>query len=266
MSRQLSKETREKNNIRSKQRYEELKEKTGYIVYRLKKDEDIIYVGKTINLHVRILNHKKDKDFDTVEIISVNTELEQSLLEMYFIKKYNPVLNKEFMRDDIYSSPFINQDLINKMEWVVVGDTKNYERDKNVVKDLDGKILMYLKEGRLLIDSADTVLTLCKRHNLDDGAVYRVLNGIRSSHKGFIFEYNKYGRPRVALTEEKISALDKYFNLEIGAKECKKLLGLSEKNKSTFPRLCAEYKAMFNIPDNFKNTIDIKISKKKKIA
>ena len=52
--------------------------------------------------------------------------------------------------------------------------------------------------------------------------------------------------------------------MEIGTKETKELLGLSLKNKSTFPKLKKEYEQKYNIT-NFYNNIDLKNSQTKRI-
>ena len=72
------------------------------------------------------------------------------------------------------------------------------------------------------------------------------------------------GRPKLITFEDAEPTLHKYFNKEIGTKECKKLLGLSENNHSTMPDLCKIYKEKYNI-NNFYNNIDLLNSQKKRI-
>ena len=50
--------------------------------------------------------------------------------------------------------------------------------------------------------------------------------------------------------------LHEYFNCKIGAKEAKQRIGLSTKTTDTWYRLINTYKEKFNIPDEFKNSID----------
>lgn len=71
----------------------------------------------------------------------------------------------------------------------------------------------------------------------------------------------KGGRPKAVKYEEASPVLEKYFNLEIGTKEAKELLGLSNKNKSTWTYLTKQYKEENNIPKSFRNTIDIKLAR-----
>lgn len=67
----------------------------------------------------------------------------------------------------------------------------------------------------------------------------------------------KGGRPKAIEFKDAEPILHRYFNLEIGSKETKELLGLSNKNKSTWYRLTSEYKQKYNISYKFRNNIDI---------
>lgn len=73
------------------------------------------------------------------------------------------------------------------------------------------------------------------------------------------------GRPKAIEYEEAEPILDKYFNLEIGTKEAKELLGVADKNKSTWYRLTKEYKEKHDIPKSFYNNIDLLNSQKKRV-
>ena len=78
---------------------------------------------------------------------------------------------------------------------------------------------------------------------------------IHNKHKR---DYSKNGRPRLITFEDAEPILKRYFDLEIGTKETKELLGISIKNKSTFETLKKEYKEKYNISKTFKNTLDVK--------
>lgn len=73
------------------------------------------------------------------------------------------------------------------------------------------------------------------------------------------------GRPNIISFEDAEPFLERYFNQEIGTKECKLLLGLSEKNKSTWYKLKNEYKKKYNISNDFYNRIDITNAQKQKL-
>ena len=62
----------------------------------LKLKGEIIYIGKTIDLHRRLLTHMQEKIFDEVYALEFENRSNMDLAEMYFIHKYNPIFNKEF--------------------------------------------------------------------------------------------------------------------------------------------------------------------------
>lgn len=70
--------------------------KDGNFVYMLKLKGEIIYIGKTIDLHRRLLTHMQEKIFDEVYALEFENRSNMDLAEMYFIHKYNPIFNKEF--------------------------------------------------------------------------------------------------------------------------------------------------------------------------
>ena len=76
--------------------------------------------------------------------------------------------------------------------------------------------------------------------------------------------YNS-GRPKVIEYEEAEPILDKYFNLEIGMKEAKKIMGIADGNKTTWYRLTKEYKEKHEVPKDFYNNIDLLNSQKERI-
>jgi hypothetical protein len=64
-----------------------------FIVYQLLKDSEVIYVGKTTNIHKRLVAHKK-KAFNGVSLFKCPDEESQDILEQTLIEKYRPILNK----------------------------------------------------------------------------------------------------------------------------------------------------------------------------
>lgn len=66
----------------------------------------------------------------------------------------------------------------------------------------------------------------------------------------------KNGRPRVALNSDIENVLHQYIQCKIGTKEAKELIGLTEKNNSTWQRLLKEYRAKYNIIDS-RNSVDV---------
>lgn len=72
------------------------------------------------------------------------------------------------------------------------------------------------------------------------------------------------GRPKKCNIEDEnvLNILHRYFNLEIGKKETRTLLNIT--NNTVWERVTKEYKTKYNIPDSFKNTIDCKEWRKRK--
>ena len=82
-------------------------------VYLFKKEKQIIYIGKSINIRARIKSHfenaKKDikerkiiENFDTIETIKTNYELNALILESKLINKYKPFYNARWRDDKSY--------------------------------------------------------------------------------------------------------------------------------------------------------------------
>lgn len=84
------------------------------------------------------------------------------------------------------------------------------------------------------------------------------------AHDKSSFNNKNGGRPKAVEYEDAEPILHKYYKLEIGTKETKELLGLSLKNKSTFPRLKKQYEEKYNI-SKFYNPIDLYNSQGKRI-
>ena len=76
------------------------------------------------------------------------------------------------------------------------------------------------------------------------------------AHKRAVRDYAQTGRPNLIEFSEAEKHLSRYFNVEIGMIECKKLLGMSAKTKGTWYRLVNEYKKKHKIED-FYNNIDL---------
>ncbi len=75
-------------------------------IYFLIKDEEIVYVGKTVDLMMRISSHLKTKDFDSFNYM-VCDKCDLNKLETYYVLKYSPVYNKIIPN----TSKFISQQL-----------------------------------------------------------------------------------------------------------------------------------------------------------
>lgn len=73
------------------------------------------------------------------------------------------------------------------------------------------------------------------------------------------------GRPKATTFERAEPILKKYFNLEIGTREAKKLLGISPRNNSTWSKITNQYKDKYNINKDFRNNMDLLKAQEKRI-
>jgi len=65
-----------------------------HFVYVLKKNENVIYVGRSSNLYSRLVSHKSKKDFDVIMLYEYTDKGQCRDCEYFAIKHYKPFLNK----------------------------------------------------------------------------------------------------------------------------------------------------------------------------
>lgn len=63
-------------------------------IYRLYLNDEIVYIGKSINIDARIANHTKDKKFDGFDWADVEEQF-LTTIETMLIHKHKPVLNRD---------------------------------------------------------------------------------------------------------------------------------------------------------------------------
>ena len=63
-------------------------------IYFLIKNDEVVYVGQTKKGLIRPLTHT-DKEYDSLKIIYLY-EIDQDVLEDFYIRKYNPIYNKTY--------------------------------------------------------------------------------------------------------------------------------------------------------------------------
>ncbi|MBQ6631529.1 MAG: GIY-YIG nuclease family protein [Romboutsia sp.] len=89
----------------------------SFFLYRFMKDDEVIYVGKTIDINRRIrehflgnghLEHECYYETDRVEFSKVNNRMEMDILELYFINKFSPKYNNKNNYNDSNLSPYLN--------------------------------------------------------------------------------------------------------------------------------------------------------------
>ena len=68
-------------------------------VYRLYKDDKIVYIGKAKCIRSRINSHSKDKDFDEFDFTIIHNNSNKNLYELYYIDLYKPILNIDCIED-----------------------------------------------------------------------------------------------------------------------------------------------------------------------
>ncbi|MBM3257928.1 MAG: hypothetical protein FJZ05_01800 [Candidatus Nealsonbacteria bacterium] len=89
------------NKFRFTNQFDRLPKTPG--VYAFKKGEQIIYIGKAVNIEERTRNHKKLlKQTNKIGYIKTNSEIEALILEAKLIKKYRPKYNTAWKDDKNY--------------------------------------------------------------------------------------------------------------------------------------------------------------------
>lgn len=100
-----------------------------YYIYFLYYENDLVYIGQTQSLDVRIKSHKKDKLFDTVKIKRYNNISKEEILriERSNINTYNPIFNdtvRLYKKPDFVFMKSLGK--FNKGELVILNNKKNY--------------------------------------------------------------------------------------------------------------------------------------------
>lgn len=70
--------------------------KKCWCVYVLWKDEEIIYIGKSIYPAERLQSHRRKINFTHASILNFETKNLMAEVEILLIKKHKPILNKQY--------------------------------------------------------------------------------------------------------------------------------------------------------------------------
>lgn len=82
-----------KNEITSK-----LNKVNGYpFNYILALENNIVYIGYSSKLYMRLQQHKGTKNFDNIIIIEMKDKISARLMEKNLIKKYKPKYNYQYL-------------------------------------------------------------------------------------------------------------------------------------------------------------------------
>ena len=76
-----------------------LKKVNGRIFnYILEFNKEIVYIGYSSNLYLRLVQHKGTKYFETITLIEFSNKQTARLMEKTLIKKYRPIDNYQYLR------------------------------------------------------------------------------------------------------------------------------------------------------------------------
>jgi DNA repair exonuclease SbcCD nuclease subunit len=101
-------------------------------------------------------------------------------------------------------------------------------------------------------NNMDNLLVVCQKHHKQlHGKIHR-----RTSENG---------RPKIISYEDALPTLKKYFNEEIGTKECLSVLGFSPTNHTALYEFRKRYKAEFGLPHRFYNKVDLREAAPKRV-
>lgn len=66
----------------------------AHAVYLLKLAGEVVYIGRSRNVRVRVKDHRRDKTFDSVEVIPVDSAHAACDLEAVLLQQHRPRLNR----------------------------------------------------------------------------------------------------------------------------------------------------------------------------
>ena len=99
-------------------------------IYLLKKNEEIVYVGQSIDIDLRIKTHKKEaiKEFDSIHIIKCSRENLDSA-EAFYIHYYMPKYNKKLYEIRVETNPPRTNNFKQKTKTIFVS---NFNKPTNI--------------------------------------------------------------------------------------------------------------------------------------
>lgn len=112
-------------------------------IYFLLKENTPLYIGKTKNLHRRLLQHSKDKwwFFETDKILyyNFNNKTDMDIYEIYYINKYLPIFNSDTKNDKIFSYdlPEIKLNELSVAEFIKIGVYSKHTKNNRPIIHLN---------------------------------------------------------------------------------------------------------------------------------
>lgn len=103
-------------------------------IYILLKEGKPLYIGKTKNLHRRLLQHSKDKwwffAIDKILYFEFDNKTDMDIYEIYYINKYMPPFNSDVKNKESFSHELPNIEFkeLSVIEFIKFGLNSNYNK------------------------------------------------------------------------------------------------------------------------------------------
>ncbi len=148
---------------------------TTFGVYIFKKNSEILYVGKSVNIKARVRSHLENAQLDKKEAlivtqsnnldwITTENEVQALLLESELIKKYQPKYNVIWKDDKSYL--YIKITVSDDYPKIFLTRKKDIESDKNKAKNLYFGPFSAVKVVESLISDIRHIIPFCTEKNL----------------------------------------------------------------------------------------------------
>ena len=111
----------------------------GNYIYMLLKDNQPLYIGKSKNLHRRLLQHSKDKwwFFNTDKILyyDFDNKTDMDIYEIYYINKFNPPFNTDTKNNSNFTHvlPDVEFKELSVVEFIKLGFYSTYTKNERPV-------------------------------------------------------------------------------------------------------------------------------------
>lgn len=103
-------------------------------IYILLKEKSPLYVGKTKNLHRRLLQHSKDKwwffNVDKILYFDFDNKTDMDIYEIYYINKYMPPFNSDVKNEKSFSHELPNVDFkeLSVIDFIKMSSYSSYNK------------------------------------------------------------------------------------------------------------------------------------------